>query len=153
MSLPSIESLVALYEKRPASAVGQAEFLLFQEYGLEPLIPLLIGTFPQVRSGYGRHSILFGLLRFSRQRQDVVDLAIGALRDRAYLVRTEACAALAYSLRCDAIQHLSSLQHHKDPKTRADAAAAVDAINHKNHHYYVDRAHTGSTFWEVTPHG
>jgi hypothetical protein len=149
MTLPSVQQIVAVHEQKRGSEVGQSQSALFQQYGLQPLIPLLVAAFPQVRSGYGRHSILFWFARFARQRTDVVQLAISALQDRAYLVRSEACAILAYSLQPKAVPHLSLLLNHKNAKTRADAAAAIDAITQKNHHYYVDREHTGTTFWEV----
>ena len=50
---------------------------------------------------------------------------------------------LAYSLKDEALSHLEVLCAHKDPKTVEDARAAADAIVHKNHHYYVDRNHSG----------
>jgi hypothetical protein len=34
-------------------------------------------------------------------------------------------------------------------KTPADAVAAIEAILKKNHHLFVDRSHSGKTFWQV----
>jgi len=151
MQLPRSDQVVALYSHANGSDFGQAESALFQTYGLERLIPLLVESFPQVRYYQGRASILFWLTRYARDRQDVVNLAMSALEDRSYLVREAACSVLAYSLRPDAISYLAALEKSKDAKTRADAAAAVDAISHKNHHYYLDRGHTGNSFWGVNP--
>lgn len=151
MSLPAIDEIVAIYSQTKGSDVGQAEHRLFQKFGLEPLIPLLASAFPLVRRCDGRASILFSLPRFARRRQDVVSLALLALADRSYIVRESACSVLAYSLRPDVIPHLMSMQGHADLKTRAAATAAIDAISNQNHHYFVDRKHSGSTFWGVNP--
>jgi hypothetical protein len=151
MSLPSIDELVATYSQSRASDIGQSEHRLSQRHGLEPLVPLLIEAYPRIRRSGGRAAILFWLVRYARTNQPVVALALSALTDRAYLVREYACSILAYSLRGDVLPQLALLQGHPDPKTRADAAAAVDAISCKNHHYYLDRGHTGGTFWGVNP--
>jgi hypothetical protein len=147
MSLPTIDELVALYSQTKGSDVGQAEHRLFQQYGLEPLIPLLASAYPLIRCCSGRARILFWLPRYARKHQEVVSLALSALADRSYIVREYACSILAYSLRPDVIPQLTSLQAHPDLKTRTAAAAAIDSISSKNHHYFVDRKHSGSTFW------
>jgi hypothetical protein len=67
------------------------------------------------------------------------------------MVRKRACSILAYSLRQDAVPHLEHLLCHRDQKTRDDAAAAIDAIKHRNHHYWVDRDQSGRVFWKVGP--
>jgi hypothetical protein len=41
------------------------------------------------------------------------------------------------------------LLRHSDADTVADAKAAIDAIRSRNHHYFVDRSHSGRSFWEV----
>jgi hypothetical protein len=46
------------------------------------------------------------------------------------------------------IRRLALLQH-TDARTREDATRALDAIHHQNHHYFVDRAHSGRSFWVV----
>jgi hypothetical protein len=151
MSLPSLSEVTAVYSQPMGSDIGRLEHALFQRYGLEDLIPLLVEAFPKLSRGQGRASILFWLPRFARTHEEVVTLAISALADRSYLVREYACSILAYSLRPDVLPHLARLQTHRDAKTRLSAAAAQDAIEHKNHHYYIDRRHTGNTFWAVNP--
>lgn len=148
---PSVDELVAIYSQGRASDVGHSEPRLFHAFGLEALIPQLIKAFPHIGRSHGRASILFWLVRYARTHPAVVSLAKLALSDRARLVREEACAILAYSLRRDVLPQLVSLQTHPDQKTRAAAAAAVDAISNNNHHYFVDRGHTGSNFWRVNP--
>jgi len=149
MPLPSIDELVAIYSQSRASDIGQSESRLFQTYGLKPLVSLLVEAFPRIRRSSGRASILFWLVRFARTHPAVVSLATSALSDRAHLVREYACSILAYSLRRDVLPQLALLHAHPDQKTRAAVAAAVDAISHGNHHYFVDRGHTGNTFGGV----
>jgi hypothetical protein len=153
MSLPTVDELVALYSQAKGSDIGRAESRLFQQHGLESLIPLLAKAYPRIRRFSGRACILFWLLRYARTRQDVVSLALSALTDRSFVVREYACSILAYSLRPEAIPQLTSLLAHPDLKTRASALAAIDAISSTNHHYYIDRSHSGSTFWGVNPGG
>src|SRR5262249_30818133 len=114
---------------------------------LESLIPGLIAAYPKIKNWLGRNAILFWLIRFARTRPEVVELAILGLHDSAYLVRMQACSILAYSLRKECISHLQTLLQHRNQKTRDDAAAAIDAITHQNHHYWIDRKHSGSAFW------
>ena len=149
MKLPAVQHIADGYGQARTSDVGQFELRLFQQFGEEPLIPLLAAAFPLVRRANGRAAILFKLLRYSRRYPEVASLAMAALADRAYLVREHACSMLAYSLRQEALPALHALNTHIDAKTRADALAAADAITQQNHHYYVDRAHTGTTLWQV----
>jgi hypothetical protein len=97
----------------------------------------------------GRRAILFHTIKHARTSEAAFQLGVAALADRASIVRYRACGVLAYSLRRDALPHLHALTAHKDQKTAGDARAAIDAIERQNHHYFVDRDHTGQTFWEV----
>jgi len=151
MQFPSADELIQIYSQNRPSDIGQAEDRLFERYGLESLVPLLVEIYPRLRRSSGRAAILFWLVRYARTRQDVVTLAISALTDRANLVREYACSILAYSLRNDVLPSLHALQNHPDLKTRGSILAAIDAISSKNHHYYLDRGHTGDTFWGVNP--
>ena len=51
--------------------------------------------------------------------------------------------------RKDAMPSLEQLLKHADVKTVDDARVAMDAIRRKNHHYFIDRNHSDSAFWEV----
>ncbi len=151
MQTPSVADLVAIYDQPKFTSISHAEWPLFQKYGVEPLIPSLLQTFPLVNRAPGRASLLFWLTKYSRKYPQITELAMTALNDRAYLVREHACSILAYSLRSDSIAALALLQSHKDERTRADATAAMDAISSKNHHFYADRQHTGQSFWILNP--
>lgn len=151
MEQASFDEVLSTYNGLKGNELGQAQLRLFERHGLEALVPMLVLAYPKIRHGEGRASILFWLPRYARRRSDVIDLARTALADRAYLARSEACGILAYSLRDDVISDLELLLGHAHPETRADATAAIDAIKHKNHHYFVDRKHSGNTFWNVNP--
>jgi hypothetical protein len=115
------------------------------------VVPFLAEYFPCTRKAQGRVALIFHAIRFARESQAAFDLGLLALNDKATLVRYRACGLCAYSLRKDAIPHLERLLGHADVKTADDARAAIDAIRQKNHHYFVDRSHSNSTFWEVNP--
>ena len=64
----------------------------------------------------------------------------------------EACATTVerhLKLPSDAIAHVTPLLSHKDGRTVEDALAAIDAIESRNHHYFVDRDHSGRVHWCV----
>ena len=73
------------------------------------------------------------------------------MEDRSKTVRMHVCEVLAYSLRHGAIPSLERFLGHPVAETRVTAAAAIDAIHHHNHHFYIDRQHKGTSFWVVNP--
>ncbi len=112
-------------------------------------VPYLREAYPRFRKWQGRVSLVFHSIRFARSNEDAFQLGLSATKDKATLVRYRACGLLAYSLRTDALPALEALLSHSDSKTVEDAAAAIDAIRHQNHHYFVDRTHSGRTTWVV----
>jgi hypothetical protein len=111
--------------------------------------PYLLEAYPGARRWQGRTALLFHAIRFARVSEDAYALGHRALADKSYMVRYRACMVLAYSLRADAVPALEALLQHADARTREDAARALDAIHHQNHHYFIDRGHTGRSFWVV----
>jgi hypothetical protein len=109
----------------------------------------LIEYFGRARKWQTRAAILHHLVGRARQDERVRELGRKALNDRSRVVRYRACAIAAYALRPDAVPALQALFNHPDRQTAEDARAACDAIAHQNHHYYVDRHHTGQMFWAV----
>lgn len=111
--------------------------------------PYLLAAYPKFKKWQGRVSLVFHSIRYARVSEEAFQLGVLALNDRASLVRYRACSLLAYSQRKDALPYLKPLQAHEVAKTVKDAEAAVDAIRLRNHHLFVDRTHSGSTFWVV----
>ena len=120
---------------------------------LKPLGPSVLSYFsefyPKMKNSRGRASLVFHAIRYGRTHEEAFRLGVRALEDKATLVRYRACELLAYSLRRDAVPHLRKLLKHKDPKSVENAKAAIDAIRQQNHHYFMDRRHTGSIKWTV----
>jgi hypothetical protein len=148
-NLPSVDDVLDSLDRKNKTEVDAAEAALFKAHGLDALVPVLTEACPRMRHAMGRCSILFWLVRYARRVPGVVDLAVASLDDRAYLVRMHSCSILAYSLRHDVLPHLQRLLQHAHQATRADAAAAIDAIEQQNHHYWFDRDHSGEAFWTL----
>jgi hypothetical protein len=111
--------------------------------------PYLMDAYATARRWQGRTALVFHAIRFARASEAAYALGLQALGDKSYMVRYRACMVLAYSLRADAIPALQALLQHTDARTREDATRALDAIHHQNHHYFVDRVHSGRSFWVV----
>lgn len=134
-----------------ASASDQeAAWVQLRPLGVD-VVPFLADAFSSTKKAQGRAALVFHAIRYARISQTAFELGIRALNDKATLVRYRACGICAYSLRADAIPYLTELLKHSDPKTAVDAAAAIDAIKRKNHHYFIDRSHSGMSFWTVNP--
>ncbi len=117
----------------------------------QDVVPYLAEFYPEARKWQGRTSLLFHSVRYARTSEAAFQLGLAGLRDKAYVARYRACGLLAYSLRKDALPYLEELLHHSDSKTATDAKAAIDAIRKENHHYFIDRTHSGKSFWDVNP--
>ncbi len=107
------------------------------------VVPFLAEAYPQMRKWQGRVSVVYHCMQYVRDHEAAFQLAVAATRDKATLVRYRACMMLAYSLDKRAIEPLKALLDHADQKTVEDAEAALDAIKHQNHHYFIDRGHSG----------
>ncbi len=137
---------------------GQIEAAWEELHGLgEAAVPFLLEAYPKVKRWQGRASLVFYSIPFARTSPQAFELGLSAVHDRATIVRYRACMLLAYSLDREALPTLEQALSHPDPKTVEDARAAIDAIEHQNHHYFVDRDHTGRLHWEpntpVDPEG
>ena len=142
-----IERLVAALDT-PSASEEEAAWLQLKPLGRD-VVPYLAAFYPKARTWQGRLSLVFHAIRYARDSEDAFQLGLAALGDRSTMVRYRACGLCAYSLRTAALPALNALLQHKDPRTVEDAAAAIDAIEQRNHHLFVDRTHSGSTFWTV----
>jgi hypothetical protein len=117
----------------------------------EALLPYLVEAYPSMKRWQGRVALVYYAIPYARTNRAAFELGLAALTDRATLVRYRACMLLAYSLDPEAIPSLERLLSHPDAKTVDDARAAIDAIEFQNHHYFLDRHHTGRLRWEPDP--
>jgi hypothetical protein len=148
---PTIEEVVAALDGRRAGVASSNGSELHGEYGFRTLVPYYLEALPKIRNANGRVHIMFWLIPLARRDARVVEAARARLQDKSAAVRMHACEVLAYSLRHDAIAWLEPLLDHPVADTRTAAAAAIDAIQHQNHHFYLDRKHSGTSFWVVNP--
>ncbi len=120
---------------------------------LKPLggkvLPDLAAAYPTFKTWQGRAALLYYSTPYARTHDESFRLACAALQDRSRVVRYRACGVLAYSLKAAALQPLQPLLTHADRNTVEDAKAAMDAITNGNHHRFMDRSHSGRSFWEV----
>ncbi len=147
----TVEEVVSAFDDRRGWVVASNGSKLRSEYGLCALVPLFNEALPKIRNAMGRIHIMFDLIPLARRDPRVVEIAKDRLQDRSAAVRMHACEILAYSLRHDAIPSLEQMLAHPVAETRVTAAAAIDAIQHQNHHFYLDREHKGTAFWVVNP--
>ena len=81
--------------------------------------------------------------RYARTNAEAVQLGKEALFDRAHGPRYRACLLLAYSLDRTALPGLRKALEMGSASSRDDFRAAIDAVENGNHHYFVDREHSG----------
>ena len=115
------------------------------------VVPYLAEAYTRAKRWQGRVALVFHAIRHARTSEAAFQLGLQALGDRSHLVRYRACMVLAYALRREALPALVAATKHEDERTAEDARAAIDAIEHRNHHYFVDRDHSGRSYWEVNP--
>jgi hypothetical protein len=113
------------------------------------IVPYLAEAYGSFRKWQGRAALVFHSIRYARVSEDAFRLGLEALSDKSSHVRHRACGLLAYSLNRAALAHLGPLLQGADARTVDDARAAIDAITHQNHHYFVDRDHSGRSRWQV----
>jgi len=147
MAPDAIQTLVRALESTTTRGEEDAWELL-KPLGVS-ICPYLLTAYSTFKKSQGRVSLVFHAIRYARISEAAFQLGVLALNDRASLVRYRACSLLAYSLRKDALPYLKPLLANSDEKTAQDVEAAIDAIQSKNHHFFIDRGHSGSTHWVV----
>ena len=147
MDAVQVRRNVALLDTRNSTA-GESAWDQLRPLG-DAVVPFLLEFYPKCRTWQGRTALLFHATRYARATDAAVELGILALGDRSFMVRYRACGLLAYSLRRDALPPLKLLLPHLDSRTVEDAEAAIDSITNRNHHFFVDRDHSGHVHWIV----
>jgi hypothetical protein len=96
-----------------------------------------------------RASCVFHSTRYARTEPAAVELGLLALTDRAKKVRYRACELLAYAQKSETLANLRQTLKSATGDFRADVLAAIDAIESHNHHFFVDREHSGKVTWNI----
>ena len=94
-----------------------------------------------------RASCVYHAIKYAHKNQDAFQLGIESIKDKSKKVRYRACMLLAVSQNTKAISYLKPLLNVSG--SHEDVKAAIDAIKHKNHNYYVDRDHSGKVTLNV----
>ena len=115
----------------------------------ERALPIMLECLPDLRKWQSRQAILYTAIKFSRRSEIAKKIGIIGLRDKSKRVRHYACALSAFSLAPDFLPELRALVLTSDVDTVDDAQAAINAIEHKRHHLFIDRRNTGQVFWNV----
>jgi hypothetical protein len=90
-----------------------------------------------------RCSLVFHSLKYAKRSDAAVELGLLALFDRSKAVRYRACMLLAFARDKSALTTLKEALIRLPANSRGDILAAIDAIKSQNHHYFVDRTHSG----------
>jgi hypothetical protein len=98
-----------------------------------------------------RASCVYHATKFAKVNAAAYQLGIEALHDKSKVVRYRACLLLAVAQRREAIPLLKALV--TSDSSREDALAAIDALEHGNQHFFVDREHSGKVTLNVSPSG
>jgi hypothetical protein len=115
------------------------------------VVPYLLEFYPAARHWLTRAHLVSRATPYARTTEEAFQLGLRACSDRSTHVRYRACELLAYAQRDEALLTLERLRVHPDPRTGADAEAAIDALKSRNHHYWRDRDHSGRVFVFVWP--
>jgi hypothetical protein len=126
------------------SELSAAEQL--RQLGLE-LPRLLLQKFHSANAWQVRASCVYHAMKYARESDDAATLGREAVRDKSRIVRYRGSMLLSYSLRKEVLPDLeSALQWWAGGPGEDDLRAAIDAIESQNHHYFIDREHTGKMF-------
>jgi hypothetical protein len=107
---------------------------------------LLLDRYKSSKNWKARSSCVYHAIRYAKNNNDAFQIGLAAINDRSKIVRYRAFMLLAYSLNKKALADLQKvLDTSNDETTKGDALAAIDAIRNQNHHYFVDRDHSGLT--------
>jgi HEAT repeat protein len=131
----------ALDQKTYGASEDQRERLV--EVGPD-FLPYALDMLPKLKNAHGRNALVYTAMKFSRVSDQAVQLGITAMKDRSYPVRYHAAMLLAVSLSHQALPALQLALTHKDPKTVADATAAINAIQSANHNLFLSRNGSGA---------
>ncbi len=102
---------------------------------------LLLEKYRCSRKWGERSSCVYHAIKLAISDEAAYQLGMEALRDKSKHVRYRACMLLAVAQNKKALGELRGLL--RNSASSEDAKAAIDAIENHNHHYFIDRNHSG----------
>lgn len=145
VKLPEIEAKLSLLDGRGSDAEYDAVRELSQIGDRFP--ELLLQRYRESKKWSERASCVYHSMKFAKENGSSFQLGLEATKDKSKHVRYRACMLLAVAQKDEAIAHLEPLL--KNTVSASDALAAIDAIKHRNHHYFADRDHSGEVTLNV----
>ena len=141
MDPKEIRAMVSKYEH--LSSFGTEPY--FQEIKSlgASVIPFFVEAFPNSKQWRQRASFLYRATNYARTSEKAVELGLMALSDRSKEVRYRAYLLLACSLKTSVLPYLDTALQSASVEDSDHIKAAIDAIQSQNHHYFVDREHSG----------
>ncbi len=118
------------------------------EHG-EHALPMMLECLPNLRTWQARNAVVYTAIKFARRFARAKEIGLLGLADKSKRVRQTACALAAFSLDHDFIKQLIIVRESQDTETALEAGAAINAIQHQNHHLFMDRGGTGRVTWNV----
>lgn len=103
----------------------------------------LLCRFRVTKKWGSRSSLVYHAVRYAKDCDEAVELGLLAAQDKSKVVRYRGCMLLACSLRRDLVPKLLEIMSQFPADSSPDMLAALDAIEHQNQNYFVDRDHSG----------
>jgi len=111
---------------------------------------MLLTQFRSSRSWKTRSACVYHAIRYAKDNEEAIALGLAAIVDKAKGVRYRGAMLLAYSQRSDVLPQLqAALRALANGPGADDLAAAIDAIENRNHNYFADRTHSGKITLEI----
>ena len=115
----------------------------------ERALPIMLECLSGLKTWQARQAVIYTAIKFARKSNVARKLGFIGLHDKSKRVRHYACALSAFSLDPAFLPRLKALVSESDTDTVDDAQAAINAIEQKRHHLFLDRRNTGQVFWHV----
>ena len=138
----SIQQLLDKLDGRGSDPEWEAVRVLRERVG-NGLPQLLLSQFRKSRLAGARASCVYHAMRYARTEPAAVQLGREALLDRSMKVRYRACMLLSFAQKVEVLVDLRKALATATGENQQDVAAAIDAIESGNHHYFADRTHSG----------
>lgn len=123
-----------------------------QALGPECWPAALLETYRRSARRDARCECVIEAIRIADESRIARELGVLALRDRSHVVRWRAHQLLAYSLDQSVLPHLRQAYFRESRRELKESiAAAIKAIEERNHNLHLDRDETGRAGWSVNP--
>lgn len=103
----------------------------------------LLQRFRGAKKWGSRSSLIYHATKYAKVSEKAVELGLLAIKDKSKVVRYRGCLLLACAQSKEILSELRQALNVTSNDTKLDILAAIDAIEHQNQNYFVDRDHSG----------